>query len=90
MNRLADYTKRQNRGGLGQSLENQHAGHNWQSREMAGKERFINGHILESDGPLAVKLKYAVDQQEGILMRQQLKETLKFSWICLGQDRALT
>jgi len=44
---------------------------------MTSKERLIDGHVFEGDRPLAVKLEYAINQQERILMRQESEEALK-------------
>jgi len=48
---------------------------------MTSKERLIDGHVFEGDRPLAVKLEYAINQQERILMRQESEEALKL-WLC--------
>jgi hypothetical protein len=44
---------------------------------MTSKERLIDGHVLEGDRSLAVKLEYTINEQERILMRQELEEALK-------------
>ena len=45
--------------------------------EMALEERFVDGNVLDGDDTLAgLQLDHAVDQEEGVAMRQQLLNLL--------------
>jgi hypothetical protein len=56
---------------------------------MAGKERLVDGHVLERDSPLIIKLQNPIDQQKRISMREELEETLQRLRVLLGQRQAL-
>ncbi len=56
--------------GLGQALEDQHAGHHRLAREVAGEEILAARHVLGRDQPpRAIVLEDAVDEHEGVLGR---------------------
>ena len=51
---------------LGDGFHDQHARHDGQVGKVPGEEGFVDGHILDGHDPLlALDLDYAVDQQEG-------------------------
>ena len=65
--------EREQRGGLRQRFEHQHARHHRPVREVAVEERLVDRDVLERDDALALlQLQHAVDQQERIAVRQVL------------------
>src|SRR6478609_5770867 len=68
--------KGQQRRGLGQRLEHQHARHHRPVREVADEERLVDGDVLQRLDGLAVHLQHAVDEQERIAVRQLLQDLM--------------
>ena len=63
----------QRAGRLRQALDDEHARHDRELREMPLEERLVDGDVLDADGALvAVHVDDAIDHQERIAMRQQL------------------
>ena len=59
---------------LGNGLHNQHPRHDRQVGKVPGKERLVDGHILDGHDPLlALDLNDAVDQQEGKAVGQNME-----------------
>ncbi len=71
---LAEAVDAQRACGLRQALDDQHARHHRILREVALEERLVDGHVLDADARLvAVDVVDAIEQQEGVAVRQQLQ-----------------
>jgi methylaspartate ammonia-lyase len=72
---LAFRRERQQRRGLGQRLQHQHARHHRTVREVPVEERLVDRDVLQRlDAHVLLELEHAVDEQERIAVRQLLDD----------------
>src|SRR5699024_7985129 len=63
---------------LGQSLDDEHAGHDVLLGEVAAEELLVDGHALDALGPLALlAVGDAVHQGEGVAVGQNLGDLIR-------------
>src|SRR5690606_23366935 len=71
---LADAFKRQNAGGPRHCFQDQYAWENRLAREVALEKRLVNGNVFyRTQIFMLFKLKYTVNQQEWVTMREQFQ-----------------
>src|SRR5712691_2857659 len=71
----AERPERQYGRGLSQRLDDHDPGHDRLVREMAGKERLVDGDVLDREEPLArLAFEHPIHQKHGIAVRQVLQD----------------
>ena len=69
---------------LGHCLDDENAGHHLVSREVALKEPFVRGDVLDADAALSLfELEHAVDKQERVAVGDDLLDL-----VCFQHQRA--
>ena len=73
---LGDFGEEKGGASLGHSLDDQNARHNRIAREVPHEKRFVDRNVLDGNDAFgAHQLKYAIDQQQRITMRQNLENS---------------
>src|SRR5499426_622725 len=69
--------EREDRRRLGHRLDHHDPGHDWAVREMARKERLVDGDVLEREDALSgFAFDHTVDQEEGVTVREVIEDLL--------------
>ena len=76
---LGQAVRHKDNAGLGQSLDDQHAGHDGRTRKMPLKERLVEGEVLvRLDARHALDFHHAIHQKERVTVGEKFENTPDF------------